>query len=306
LLLGAFVLAWALACVFSLRYSGVAGFTTTASGEVTNLRPDGPADRAGLRIGDRLLGYRAPGSAGLRPLGPVPAGETRVLGVQRDDATMELTVRFVERSGAALWRPLAYIALGVGLLVISGFARRQRPGRLTGILFLAGSGIGLACMGEPELGDSAWRAAIMAIRNAVVLAGLGAMVQFTLEYVRRGRRANWVYLPLGAYWLVLDWRLLAPGATALASVSGVLGGALLVLSLSVVLVTLSRGWIRGRNSNDPPGIGLAFSATVGGLALLLAAAALQQAGGFTGLVDIVGALALLGVMFAWARVATRT
>lgn len=271
-----FVAAWGGLSAQWMFHHGVAGFTTDAARRVSAVTPGSAAAEAGIRPGDVLLGIHEPVPDDRVRSNGVPAGEVRRVDLLREGEAISLAVTFAPPAGQARLRRVAALALGALFLLIPSAGLRLRPARLTRILFLAGAGTGLAFMGEPSFAGDPLRAAVMALRNALILAGVAAAVQFAFEYSRPGRMATWVYAPAAAYWLVLDWRLLAPQAAGLAPVAGLAGGILLTAALACILVVLLRAWIRGWRTGEPPLITPVFTATLFGLLMVAMAVALEH------------------------------
>jgi hypothetical protein len=193
--------------------------------------------------------------------------------------------------------------LGSLFVLFPAWALWRQPARLTRVLCIAGVGIGLAFMPVPVMDGDLAQGLFMALRNALVLAGVGAAVQFAFEYARPGRRSTWVYFPVGAYWLMLDWRLLAPGATGLVPMTSLAGGVLLATALASILVVLLRAWIRSRHTAQPQQIGRVFLFTLAGL---LPPALVAVSGPLWGLTWPGGGLwsaSLLLVPYSWSRAA---
>lgn len=200
----------------------------------------------------------------------------------------------------------ASVVLGLACLGLPAVVALLRPARSTRVLLLAGAGIGLVFLGQPRFDHPVVLAAAMALRNALVLAGIGAALQFTLEFTRPGRRVAWVYTPMAMYWLMLDWRLLAPGASGLVAVVNLAGGVLLAFSMAVLLVTLARACVRGWRLDRPAGLRLLCLGTLAGL-LPVAAAGVAHATGHGVLLPPRAwwPLPLLAIPLTWTLVAWR-
>lgn len=299
--------AWGLRDVFT---AGWAGFATDGRQRVLSVESGGAAERAGLAAGDEIIAIdgRPVDGSSLSRLDARP-GETRLLSVRTGAGQHDLRITYQAPDSARLIAPLARYLAGLGCLGVSALAWWRRPSRLAAWFALTGLGLGLALMNPPALAPGGLRWGLVLLRNAVVLAGVGAGL-LVLWRVTDPARPAWslarwvaVSLPLILFWLLLLARSTLSGFPGILRFGIDLFGALvLVCYLAVALVRLIRAGIRSRWRQEPANPRQLALVTLAALAVPAAGSVWRvvDAPGYPVLLDL-GILALVPLMGFWAR-----
>jgi len=120
----------------------------------------------------------------------------------------------------------------------------------TQMLAVMGTGLSLAFLQGPYVGDAGIRAMTTAISTLFMLFGIAAMLQFLLVFPNRRPLLDksWarsaIYLPAFSLWLLLAWRLLfsPPATAALNKLTGVLVGIVVGAYLLLALFRILRSY----------------------------------------------------------------
>ncbi|HSM69394.1 MAG TPA: PDZ domain-containing protein, partial [Xanthomonadales bacterium] len=220
------------------------GYTASHRHVVISVSPGSPAEEAGILPGDRIIsidGRLTERRAELRALGRGAIGETRTVGLQRSGQALETQLSYRQMPLTERIQAWLRVATALAFLAIGFLAWRERDGRMTRLLALAGMGFGLAFLPGPWSGPDWWRALLSAARTALVLAAIVAVVGFVAripprfeEKAGRGRLIL-LLMPAVALWVLLSVRSLFGGDSldtlSLIAVGLVLSGYLLTATI---------------------------------------------------------------------------
>ena len=184
------VLALAALSLMDLGNNAYGGFIASSGTQVIQVRPDSPAEKAGMQVGDRILVNAGIDTKDLPTLFRQPrpeVGETRHYVVERQGAAepLDLTVTFTELPGSVV--ALAYSAALIGLtFLVCGVGIYLRwpnsASRLLALLGLAGMVTfgALPYIPQPDL-----RLAASLVPLVATLLMPALLVHFLLRFPRR-------------------------------------------------------------------------------------------------------------------------
>lgn len=235
---------WALLAVGEAGSRPWSGYTASHRHVVISVWPGSPAQEAGIRPGDRIVSIndrRLARPAELGALGRGAIGETRSMRLQRSGQELETQLTYRQMPLTARVQAWLRVATALAFLAIGFLAWRERDGRLTRLLALAGIGFGLAFLPGPWSGPDWWRAVLSVARAALVLAAIVSVVGFVAGIPPRGdkvagrRRQLLLVLPALVLWVLLSARAFFEGAAldtlSLIAVGLVLSGYLLTATI---------------------------------------------------------------------------
>ena len=278
IILCALVALWSVLTMIDIAKRAQAGYYTDGNNTITRVFEGSPAAAAGLQVGDfitRINGISTENHAELLEMGRAEIGETRVFTFDRDGETLDLSVTFgklTERD-----RMLSYAAVLIGLcylgFCVTAFLGRQN--RATQVLAVMGLGIGLAFLGGPYFASAGFRSIANTLRNAMVLAGIAALLHFLLvfprprAFIERPNGFKLLYTPVVIFWLLISYRnLFTPAASsALNTFTNLFAGLLIGGYCLLAIITLLRAWIgTDSEARASSGLGVMLWGTVIGLA----------------------------------------
>jgi hypothetical protein len=246
------VATWGLLAVGEAGSRPWSGYTASHRHVVISVWPASPAQEAGILPGDRIIAIndrQVARPAELRGLGRGAIGETRVLRLQRSGQVLEAQLTYRQMPLTARIQAWLRVATALAFLAIGFLAWRERDGRMTRLLALAGIGFGLAFLPGPWSGPDWWRALLSAARAALVLAAIVALVGFVAGIPPRGDkvagrgRLILLLLPAVALWVLLSARALL-GGTALDTLSLIAVALVLSAYLLTATILFLRKYIR--------------------------------------------------------------
>ncbi len=236
----ALVFVWGLFGLVDQRNAPYSGFDWSRAA-VLRVHAGGPAERAGLRVGDRILAIGGIPVDNLRALQQQPRaaiGETRTLLVERTDATTgaktteTIPLTYTTEPAGAVAKSLVIAAVGLVFLLAGITAYVRAPSTTTFLFAVVGLCFGASLLPGPYIQVAAQRTFLSLASSLALLAGFAALLHLVLVFPDRkgviGRRwtRELLYLPVAIV-------LLAGIPVVLAGFSGV---ALAILGGSVVLV----------------------------------------------------------------------
>ncbi len=206
----ALVFLWGLFGLVDLRNASYAGFDWSRSA-VLRVDAGSPADRAGLRVGDRIVSMGGVPLDNLRALQQQPRaaiGETRTLVVERTDArtgaksTQTLAVTHGPAPAGSAARSMVTAVIGL-VFLLSGVAAYVRAPSTTTFLFaVVGLCFGASLLPGPYLLTPAQRTFMSLASFLALLAGFAALFHLMLVFpqrkdvVTRRWARQLVYLPV--------------------------------------------------------------------------------------------------------------
>jgi hypothetical protein len=219
----ALLVIWGIVGLSDMGKTGNGGFSWGNS-VVLAVDPGGPADRAGLREGDRILTMDGIPSNDLEALQRQPrteVGETRVLEVQRTDevtgATTTETVEVTYGQWPARDRTFNLIAGVIGLVFLSTglLVFLKAPGTPSLLFAIVGFGFAGILLPSPYIGATGVRQFVSTLFFLAFLTAFAALLHLLLTFPKRKRLVEkkyvWpmIYLPVAVFALAGIVNLLA-------------------------------------------------------------------------------------------------
>ncbi|MFH0916881.1 MAG: PDZ domain-containing protein [bacterium] len=241
LVLAALLVAWGLFGLLDLRNIPWGGFDHFHS-VVVEVNEGGPADRAGLRVGDRLLSLGGI-SLGDRdwPRRPQPEiGDTRLLVVERTDessgvtTTENIEVTYSQEPTTASALSSVNWVIGLAFLLCGMLVYLKAPGTPSLLFSIAGLCFGGFLLPRPLIGSFDLRVLAGSIFFVALCIGCACFLHLLLIFPKRKRvmekkkAGQLIYLPLAALALV----------GIIHSVWGPLGGAVRTIGAVLVAIVL--------------------------------------------------------------------
>ncbi len=255
--LAVLALAWGVLSFLQADQLARAGYSLSRGHLVVRVVPGSPAEQAGLRVGDSIIGVDGTGTRdrwAVERLSRGAIGDVRRLDVQRGEESLSVDIRLAGFTKREIWRRHAGTFTGLCYLVIAGLAWVRRPSPASRALAVMGLGLGLAFMGPGGQVPEAWRLAASLARNALILAGIGSCLYFLRLMVAErgpaGPQLAGIFAPLAVFWLLLAVRTVHAEDTPnlVKGFTGFMGGLLFGVYLALAIATLLRAWVRGRQA----------------------------------------------------------
>jgi hypothetical protein len=234
------VFIWGLFGLMDQRNASYAGFDWSRAA-VLRVDAGSPADRAGLRIGDRILSIGGVSVDNLRALQQQPRaaiGETRMLVVERTDATTAarsaetIALTYGPEPAGNAARSLVTAVVGLVFLLSGITAYVRAPSTTTFLFAVVGLCFGLSMLPGPYIQAPAQRTFVSFTSFLALLAGFAALLHLMLVFpcrkvvITRRWTRQLVYVPVAVVLLAGIPVVLAGPSTdrsgvALAILSGI-------------------------------------------------------------------------------------
>ena len=166
------------------------GYRSIDEGVIVSVDPGGPADRAGLRVGDRLIridGIAAGDTKALEARPRVRPGHPQSIIVDRGGSTVETQLVLAGLPPLGVVAYLASGLTGLSFLAFGLWAYLHAPRRTSRLLALAGIGLGAAFTEQPYVA-SPFASALQ--ESGLIVAGVfgfAALLHFTLVFPEKTR-----------------------------------------------------------------------------------------------------------------------
>lgn len=244
------VLIWGLFGLMDQRNASYAGFDWSRAA-VLRVDAGSPADRAGLRIGDRILSIGGVPVDDLRALqqqARAAIGETRMVVVERTDATTgaksskTIALTYGRPPAGYTGRSLVMAVIGL-VFLLSGIAAYVRAPSTTTFLFaVVGLGFGLSMLPGPYIQAPAQRTFVSFAAFLALLAGFAALLHLMLVFpsrkvvITRRWARQLLYFPVAVVLLVGIPVVLAGPSTARPGVALAILNGIVMLGYAVFSV----------------------------------------------------------------------
>jgi len=162
-----------------------AGYRRDTNRVVREVSPGGPAERAGLRIGDRVTRIGGVDAADARTLDAQPragVGESREIVVDRDGRPVTARLTYGSLPPMEMIGYLTSSFTGLCFLGFGVWAMARIPSTSTTLLALAGIGLGAAFVNMPYFDSPAVRAVQEAFLVPAAMFGFVFLLHFTLVF----------------------------------------------------------------------------------------------------------------------------
>ena len=229
--------------VVQVRDHPYAGYRTDTNRVVSEVSPGGPAERAGIRIGDRITHIGGIAADDARRLGAQPragVGESRDIVVDRNGRQVTASLTYGSLPAMDMIAYLTSSLTGLCFLGFGVWAMLRIPRASTTLLALAGIGLGAAFVNMPYFDSPTARAVQDGLLVPAAMFGFVFLLHFMLVFpVPKRLMASRLALPAiyAPPALVAAGYLLATWLTA--SRSDGPGAAMLLAALIVVFVAFA-------------------------------------------------------------------
>lgn len=277
LIVSALLLVWAVLGVFDVRNYADNGYYTDGNNTITQVDEEGPAERAGFEVGDRIrsingISVEDAGVSARR--GRPEVGEVRVFEVERDGQTVNLELTYGTQSANDLIAGYSIVLIGVLFLVFGVWAFLTSPSGPTALLALLGLAFAPAFTGGPYFASPTLRAAIGTAGLLLIVFGFAVMAHFVIVFPKTKRAlerrgAGWlIYGPAAVVGLLAVWLVVSqPAATSAVNVFfRSLFGVFVVAYFGTCLLSLIRSYVKSNpQARKTTGLNLVLVGTVVGL-----------------------------------------
>ena len=161
------------------------GYRSVDDGVVVSVAPGGPADRAGLRVGDRVVridGIDAGDTAALAARPRARPGQSQSILVGRGGSSLEVRLILAGLPPMGVVAYLASALTGLSFLAFGLWAYLQAPRRASRLLALAGIGLGALFTEQPYVASRFAGALQESSLIAAGVLGFAALLHFTLVF----------------------------------------------------------------------------------------------------------------------------
>jgi membrane-associated protease RseP (regulator of RpoE activity) len=229
------VLVWGIMGFLDIGKATQVGYDTDGNNTVTQVYSGGPAEAAGLEVGDFIVsinGHSTEDAEAMFELGRAKVGESRTWVVNRNgtEVSLEITAgpllprtKLINYSGSLA---------GLCFLVFTWLAYLTGPSLSTRVLAFMGTAIGLAFMGGPYIASAELRPLVFTVTQFFVFFGVAALVHFLLlfptprEFLDKPNAKILLYAPATVFWLLIAYRLVfqPPATSILNTLTNVVAG----------------------------------------------------------------------------------
>lgn len=237
------------------------GWATDPESVVTQVLPGGPAEAAGLKVGDKIKSLGGISvtdtDANLRR-GRPEVGETWEFIVERDGADVSLDVTFGEPVPQRKFNAHASFLVGFCFIGFTMWAYMTKQNASTKALAIAGTTFSFVFIAGPYFDNFTLRTVDNVVVVFLVWLGVASILNFLLVHLRSGGNRMF-YLPALVVALFISWRiLLRPESTdALNNFANVLIGSVAAFYLIFSLVTVYRAYSQASTAErDAKGLNL--------------------------------------------------
>lgn len=244
---------WGILGVMDRSNVPYSGYFTDGNNTVTQVLADGPAEAAGLEVGDYITssgGISVEDTKALSERPRAAIGETRTLVVERAGETLDVDLTFTQLSGQV--NILAYIAALIGFcFLIFGILPYKRAQTATNrILALMGIGLAFAFLPGPYFESFAMRTAAGSLTLVAILFGFAFLMHFMVSYPtpKSWTEKSWaskaIYWPAGLVSLVIVYIIIMrPDSTSgLNSAVNIMFGVFVVYYFGAAIVAMFKSY----------------------------------------------------------------
>lgn len=229
------------------------GYQTDGDNTVTRVMEGGPAEAAGLQVGDDITSIGGISVEDSRAMAerPRPAiGETRTMAVERDGATVDVDLTYTSLAGRA--NTLAYVSvlIGFAFLVFGLLPFMKHPTRSTQLLALTCLGLAFAFFTGPYFASYGLRTATTSLVLVAILFGFAFLMDLMVTYPRpkRWRQAGWatwaIYGPAALVSAIIVYVILMnpPATSGLNVAINTMFGLFIVYYFGAAIVAMLHSW----------------------------------------------------------------
>ncbi len=251
---GLFVL-WGILSIFDVNHLPYSGYQTDGNNTITQVFEDGPAEQAGLQVGDYIRSIRGipvEDAAATARRGRPTIGDTWAIVVEREGqaTTMEITYAGLPGTNKAL----TYAAILIGFcFIIFGLLPYLKASRLPAtLLAIFGLTLGVSFFGGPHITSYTLRTAFGIISTLLVVGGFASLLHFTLMFPKRKALLDkrhirdWLYGPAALIFLFLLYRgvFQPPATSTLNVITGVLIGLFILGYFGLSLAAFIHSYVK--------------------------------------------------------------
>ncbi len=247
-ILGAVVVIWAILGFMDVGNFTYTGYVTDFDNNVATVTEGGPADAAGMEVGDKIVSFDGISSEDVRALSSQPrttVGQTQTIVVDRGGQPAELRLTVAAQPSSQSVNAYIGILTGLAFLIMGLWAYFTVPTPATTLLAGVGVLFGLPFTGGPYLGTSMVGAIIGAVLFMCIVLGFAKLLHFMIVFPNGAEPdKRWVYGPallVGVFLAVLT--IFQPDATSgLNRIVQVVFALWILGYLGLTLVNMVRTW----------------------------------------------------------------
>jgi len=182
---GAFLVIWAILGFMDVSNLTTSGYVTDPDNQVTQVTEGGPAEAAGMEVGDRVVsidGILIDDTDALSSRGRPAVGREEAIEVERDGETVTLTVMRVAQSSSDRLSSYLTIVVGLVFLGMGLWAYFTAPGASTKLLAVAGVLFAFPFTGGPYRGNGFLSNVLVALVITGFVFAFAKMLHFTMLF----------------------------------------------------------------------------------------------------------------------------
>lgn len=277
LVVSVLILVWGVFGALDVQNQAYRGYVTDGNNTITGVAGGGPAEAAGLEVGDYILSIGGISvedvSAGARR-GRAAVNEVRTVEVERDGQMVSLELSYSALPTKNALVSYGAIVVGVLFLVFGVWAFLAVPSRATGLLALLGIAFSPAFVVGPYFASATMRMAVGSVVLLLMAFGFAVLMHFLLVFPKtkralEKRNMTWViYGPATLVGLTTLWLLLSlsPATSAANVFFRVMFGLFLVGYFGASLIALIHSYVKASGQDRvTSGLNLLLTGAVVGL-----------------------------------------
>lgn len=270
LVIGALFALWGLVGLLDMSDRPYGGFNNGPDYVVNQVEEGGPADAAGLKVGDRIITYNgisAEDAQAFVRMALPRIGETRIIVVERagdttpvagggEPVTLEVALTYGARPWEYVALVWAWFVVGLCFIGFGLLAYIRAPSRPAMLLAVTGLCVGVDFLSGPYIGSYTLRQVVESVTVLLPLLGLGTLIHLLMVFpkpkalLRKAYARVALYGPIALIALFTLWLnlLVSQRTGTFNTVVNAINGIFVILYFSLGLATLIHSFARATSA----------------------------------------------------------